>query len=103
VVSPYASGAAIALCSEYPASHGDGFFGTGPVGKRDGTEYGGILDPSEASLVGKRLNGFEHSTGFNLIVVAIKRVDGKYLYNPAPQKLLHADDIIVAIGRRESG
>jgi voltage-gated potassium channel len=58
--------------------------------------------PSQAGLVGKKLMDSSIRQDYNLIVVAIKRVDGKMIYNPAPQELLHADDIIVVIGPREN-
>jgi voltage-gated potassium channel len=58
--------------------------------------------PEEADLVRKKLvdSGIRHD--YNLIVVAIKRLDATMIYNPAPQEVLEAGDILVAIGPREN-
>ncbi len=54
--------------------------------------------PDDFELVGKQLmdSGIRHD--YNLIIVAIKRLDGTMVYNPAPHEELQAGDILVAIG-----
>ena len=58
--------------------------------------------PDDAVLVGKELMHSGIRGDFNLIVVAIKRADGKMIYNPSPQELLNAGDILVTIGPQEN-
>ena len=36
-----------------------------------------------------------------LIVVAIKKADGRMLFNPAPEERIEARDILIALGRRD--
>jgi voltage-gated potassium channel len=56
---------------------------------------------------GSRLEGMELMNSgirgqYNLIVMAIKRSDGTMVFNPAPQEILRAGDIMVAIGPVEN-
>jgi voltage-gated potassium channel len=61
-----------------------------------------ILIPPDAELVGKELMYSGIRSQYNLIVVAIKRRDGRMIYNPSPQELLEAGDILIAIGPNEN-
>ena len=61
-----------------------------------------IVIPDDAVLVGKELMHSGIRSQYNLIVVAIKRRDGSMIYNPSPQELLEAGDILVVIGPQEN-
>lgn len=61
-----------------------------------------IVIPHEAELVGKELMHSGIRSQYNLIVVAIKRHAGTMIYNPSPQEILEAGDILVAIGPQEN-
>jgi len=61
-----------------------------------------IVVPDDAVLVGKELMHSGIRSQYNLIVVAIKRRDGSMIYNPSPQELLEANDILIVIGPQEN-
>jgi len=58
--------------------------------------------PQGANLVGKELMHSGIRGQYDLIIIAIKRTDGKMIYNPSPSERLHAGDILVAIGPQEN-
>jgi len=58
--------------------------------------------PAGADLVGKELMHSGIRSEYDLIIVAIKRSDGKMVYNPSPKELLRAGDTLVAIGPQEN-
>lgn len=58
--------------------------------------------PVQSRLVGKDLIRSEIRSQYNLIVVGIKRLDGQMVYNPSPQEVLQAGDILVVIGPQEN-
>jgi voltage-gated potassium channel len=58
--------------------------------------------PVQSKLVGKDLIRSEIRSQYNLIVVGIKRLDGQMVYNPSPQEVLQAGDILVVIGPQEN-
>lgn len=60
-----------------------------------------VISP-HAALVGKELMTSGIRSQYNLIVVAIKRRDGTMIYNPSPQELFEAGDILIVIGPQES-
>ena len=55
-----------------------------------------------ASFTGKKLMHSGIRDDFNLIIIAIKRGDGKMIYNPSPHEILELGDTLVAIGPREN-
>jgi len=61
-----------------------------------------IVIPDGAELVGKELMHSGIRSQYNLIVVAIKRRAGTMVYNPSPQEILEAGDILVTIGPQEN-
>lgn len=61
-----------------------------------------ICIPEGASLDGKELMHSGIRSRYNLIIVAIKRSDGKMIYNPSPRELLKAGDTLIAIGPQEN-
>lgn len=58
--------------------------------------------PEGADIVGKDLMHSGIRSEYNLIIVAIKRSDGRMIYNPSPKEVLHAGDTLVAIGPQEN-
>lgn len=56
---------------------------------------------STSSFVGKDLVESEIHKRFNLIVICIKREDGKMLFNPKPDVRILAGDILIVIGSFE--
>lgn len=61
-----------------------------------------ITLPDGAELSGVELMNSGIRGRYNLIIVAIKRRDGSMIYNPAPQEVLEAGDILVALGPQEN-
>jgi voltage-gated potassium channel len=61
-----------------------------------------LVIPYGADLVGRDLIHSGIRGEFNLIIVAIKRCDGRMIYNPSPTEILNAGDILVAIGPQEN-
>ena len=53
-------------------------------------------------LIGKTLVESGIRSEFNLIIVAIKRRDGRMIYNPNPNELFQEEDILIAIGPQEN-
>ncbi len=58
--------------------------------------------PPQAWFIGKELKNSAIRSRYNLIVVAIKHRDGRMTYNPSPQQMLEAGDILVIIGPRSN-
>lgn len=58
----------------------------------------GISDTS--GYVGKNLMESNIRKDFDLIIVAIKREDGKLVFNPGPKELLCAGDTLITLGRQ---
>jgi voltage-gated potassium channel len=54
--------------------------------------------PRDSKLVGMELMNSGVRSKYDLIIMAIKRSDGMMIFNPAPQQILNAGDILVAIG-----
>jgi len=101
VVSPYASGALrIAHNILRPTVTDFMELALSGVGMELSMEEFSIPEGSE--LVGKELihSGIRHD--YNLIIVAIKRLAGTMVYNPAPHEALQTGDILVAIGPRDN-
>src|SRR5208337_160798 len=61
-----------------------------------------IRIPENSKLAGLELMDSGVRSNYDLIVMAIKRVDGAMIFNPAPQETLQAGDILVAIGAVEN-
>ncbi len=61
-----------------------------------------LVIPPDADLVGKELMHSGIRSQYNLIVVAIKRSGGSMIYNPSPQEIIEAGDILIAIGPQEN-
>jgi voltage-gated potassium channel len=101
VVSPYASGA-LRIAHNILRPTVTDFMELALSGEGMELSMEEFAIPAQAELVGKQLiySGIRHD--FNLIIVAIKRLDGTMIYNPAPQEAMHAGDILVAIGPREN-
>jgi voltage-gated potassium channel len=58
--------------------------------------------PDNAPIVGVELMHSGIRSKYNLIIVAIKRLDGQMIYNPSPHEVLKAGDIMIAIGPQEN-
>jgi voltage-gated potassium channel len=101
VVSPYASGA-LRIAHNILRPTVTDFMELALSGEGMELSMEEFSIPEGADLVGKKLidSGIRHD--FNLIIVAIKRLDSTMIYNPSPQEALEAGDILVAIGPREN-
>jgi voltage-gated potassium channel len=101
VVSPYASGA-LRIAHNILRPTVTDFMELALSGEGMELSMEEFAIPAESELVGKEIihSGIRH--GYNLIIVAIKRLDGAMVYNPAPHVDLQAGDILVAIGPREN-
>ena len=56
---------------------------------------------SSSLLVGKTLIASNLRRDFGVIIVAIKKSSGEMVFNPGPQAIIDADDVIVTIGKQE--
>lgn len=61
-----------------------------------------IRIPETSKLVGMELMNSGIRSQYDLIIMAIKRSDGTMIFNPAPQEILRAMDIMVTIGPVEN-
>ncbi|MDX9786727.1 MAG: potassium channel protein [Desulfobacterales bacterium] len=52
-------------------------------------------------IAGKTLVDSNIRRNFGVIIVAIKKPDNRMVFNPAPTEILEANDVIVAIGKKE--
>jgi voltage-gated potassium channel len=56
---------------------------------------------ASSKLVGVPLKESPIKSELGIIVVAIKRPDGRMLFNPAPETALEQADVLIAIGHRQ--
>ena len=54
-----------------------------------------------SDLINKNLIDSNLRKNFGVIIVAIKKSDGKMIFNPMPSETLEARDVIVVLGKRE--
>ena len=59
-----------------------------------------LIHPTSA-LVGTTVMSSKLRQNFGIIIVAIKKADKEMLFNPGPDAVLGADDVIVAIGKQD--
>ena len=52
----------------------------------------------ESSVAGKDLIASQLRQRYNIIVIGIKKLDGKLLFNPQPQVILEAGDTLILVG-----
>jgi voltage-gated potassium channel len=57
---------------------------------------------SVSSLVGRRLSETVIRSELNIVVVSIRRNDGKIIFNPGADTMIEAGDMLIAIGNAES-
>jgi voltage-gated potassium channel len=99
VVSPYAS-AAIRITQNILRPTVTDFLDSALSGSGDGIEL--TLEefdiPQDAAFLGKSLMDSNIRNEFDLIVVAIKRVDGTRIYNPSSLEMIHAGDVLIVVG-----
>ena len=60
-----------------------------------------LLVSPDSRLNGKNLINSEIRKKFDVIVVAIKRQDGSMLFNPKPDTVILAGDILIVLGASE--
>lgn len=101
VVSPYASGA-LRIAHNILRPTVTDFMELALSGEGMELSMEEFSIPDDCELVGKQLmdSGIRHA--YNLIIVAIKRLDGRMIYNPVPSETLQGGDILVAIGPGEN-
>ena len=70
-----------------------------------GTSLGLMMEEATvgngSGLTGKNLVDSNLRKNFGVIIVAIKKMDGKMIFNPMPSETLEAGDVIVVIGKKE--
>jgi voltage-gated potassium channel len=59
-----------------------------------------VVQPTSC-IVGKTLLTSNLRRDFGVIIVAIKKVSSGMVFNPGPQAIIDADDVIIAIGKQE--
>ncbi|SDN34607.1 voltage-gated potassium channel [Desulfonauticus submarinus] len=53
-------------------------------------------------LVGKDLINSEIRPRYNLIIIAIKKADGKMIFNPGPKTVISAGDTLIVVGNKDN-
>jgi len=101
VVSPYVSGA-IRIAHNILRPTVTDFLELALSGEGMELSMEELSIPERSFLVGKDLMSSGIRSQYNLIIVAIKRQDGTMIYNPFPQEVLQAGDILVAIGPQDN-
>lgn len=101
VVSPYAIGA-IRIAQNILRPTVTDFLELALSGEGMELSMEEICIPDGADMAGKELMSSGIRSSYNLIVVAIKQPDGQMIYNPSPQQILEAGDIMVLIGPQEN-
>lgn len=61
-----------------------------------------ICIPEDSQLVGTELISSGIRSKYDLIVIGIKRADGRMIFNPSPHETLRAGDTMIAIGPVEN-
>jgi len=56
----------------------------------------------ESSVAGKDLIEAQLRQRFNVIVIGIKKADGKLMFNPQPQAVLEAGDTLILVGGKQN-
>jgi len=56
----------------------------------------------DSSLAGQRLSETTIRSELDIVVVSIRRSDGKILFNPSGEAMIQSGDVLIAIGRAES-
>jgi voltage-gated potassium channel len=54
-----------------------------------------------SSYSGKKLIETEIRKQLNLIIIAVKKTDGKMVFNPGPDTVIHDNDTLIAMGKRK--
>jgi voltage-gated potassium channel len=60
-----------------------------------------VLTSEESPVAGKTVMGSSLRHGFGVIIVAIKRMSGEMVFNPGPNEIINAGDVIVVIGKKK--
>lgn len=60
-----------------------------------------VLIRENSKFVGKNLIESNIRKDYGVIIVAIKRQNGKMEFNPSPSTILHAHDVLVVMGKKE--
>ncbi len=98
VVSPYAS-AAVRIIQNMLRPTVSDFLGSAIDNKEElRLEMEEILVPKNASFAGKALMDSNIRNEFDLIVVAIKRLDGSRVFNPSSLEPINIGDTLITIG-----
>jgi len=64
-------------------------------------EIGEVKISGQSKLVGKKLSDSTIPQQAGVIVLALKRADGKMTFNPPPDSVIQADDFLIVIGGDE--
>lgn len=57
--------------------------------------------PAESSLVGKQLSDSRIRSATNLLIVALRAHDGRFIYNPGPTETLEAGMALIVLGETD--
>ncbi|MGM0611416.1 MAG: potassium channel family protein [Thermodesulfobacteriota bacterium] len=101
VVSPYAS-AAMRIAQNILRPTITDFLELALTGKGVDLTLEELNIPEDSCLADKSLMDSNIREDFDLIIVAIRRKDGRRVYNPSSLELIHGGDILIAIGPKEN-
>lgn len=57
---------------------------------------------SDSVLVGRKLSGTNIRSELDIVVVSIRRSDGRIIFNPSGETVIEANDMLIAIGNSEA-
>lgn len=98
VVSPYAS-AAMRITQNILRPSVTDFLEKALSGKGMGLELEELHIPKDSPLVShQKVNSQIIRNDFDLIIVAIMRSDGSWIYNPSAEEAIQVDDTVIAVG-----
>ena len=55
----------------------------------------------DAGVAGKAIRDSGIRQNYDVIVIAIKKPDGRMVFNPGPEVVLARDDVLIALGDRD--
>ena len=61
-----------------------------------------VVIPDDSPLVGRTLASTKIRKATDVLVIAIRNVDGKFTYNPGPDTIMEAGAVLVVLGAMES-
>jgi len=94
--------AALTVRADAPYSTVRGFMDLAMRGDIEDLQMEQLTISTESPVAGKDLISSQLRQRFNIIVIGIKKPDGKLLFNPQPQVILEAGDTLILVGGKQN-